>query len=522
MNNNKHAWGKPLWNKIGSHPQHGICVPLFSLHTKNSCGIGEFLDLLPLIQWCKDQGFQMIQLLPLNDSGEDSSPYNCISSVALNPLYLSLSRLPHVLDVPSATSKLQAMQKLCAHPFVPYKQLRPLKWAFLYEYYVLNKTKGIFDKDSEFLKFCEKEQYWLRPYTVFRSIKKHLNGLPVQQWPKSFMHMEHFHQWAKDFEEDCRFFAFLQFLCFQQLSNVKAFADKQKIFLKGDIPILISRDSCDVWYFRQYFSSSSVGAPPDMYNAKGQNWELPTYNMKNLAKDNYLWWKTRVKYAEHFYSLYRLDHVAGFYRLWIWDPSGHGYFYPEKEEDFLTQGERVLTQLLRVSSMLPIGEDLGHVPLSIKKSLSRLGICGIRIPRWERIWPSSSKFIPFDQYTPLSVTTLSTHDSDTLAGWWEYSPKEAKQFAEFIGMKYSQKLSIEKHFEILKLSHQTSSIFHINLFNDYLPLCPQWVFKQPKYERINIPGTVSNTNWVYRVKPSLEELVVNQEFNTKISRLFSH
>lgn len=520
MNDHQPAWGKTIWNQIGSQPQHGVCVPLFSLHTKNSCGIGEFLDLLPFIQWCKKQGFRIIQLLPLNDSGEDSSPYNCISSVALNPLYLSLTRLPYVFDVPDAQSKLEAMQKLSLTSRVAYKLLKPLKWAFLYEYYLTYKQSGKLSQNSAFFKFCDKEKYWLRPYSIFRSIKKHLHGLPIQQWPKIFLHTELCHQWEKDFDHDCQFFSFLQFLCFQQLSQVKKFADKCQIFLHGDIPILISKDSCDVWYYRQYFSSSSAGAPPDMYNAKGQNWELPSYNMKNLAKDNYIWWKTRLKYAEHFYSIYRLDHVAGFYRLWIWDSSGHGYFYPEKEQDFLNQGERVLSHLLRVSSMLPIGEDLGHVPVSIKNSLARLGICGIRIPRWERLWPTQSQFIPFDQYTPLSVTTLSTHDSDTLNGWWEHSPKEAKQFATFIGMKYEKKLSVEKHFEILKLSHQTSSIFHINLFNDYLALNPQWVNKNTQYERINVPGTVTANNWVYRVKPSVEELSANQDFNSKIGHLF--
>lgn len=518
----KQTLGTSLWGKIGTTPQHGICVPLFSIHTKHSCGIGEFLDLLPLITWCKDHGVHIIQLLPLNDSGDDASPYNCISSVALNPIHLSLYRLPYINEVPDATRLLQEMQALCSSPSIPYQKLRPLKWNFLYHYYLYSKKIGFFKNNEAFLAFCEHERYWLHPYTIFRSIKKHLKGAPVYDWPKPFMRADHIPQFSHQFDEDCQFYAFLQFLCFQQLSQVKQFADKKKILLKGDLPILISKDSCDVWFFRQYFSSSSsVGAPPDMYNKTGQNWQLPIYNMKNLAKDNYIWWKVRLKYAENFYSMYRLDHVAGFYRLWIWDKSNRGYFYPEKEEDFLKQGEQILSQLLKTSSMLPIGEDLGDVPSSIKNNLKKLGICGMKIPRWERIWSKRSVFIPFDQYPPLSVTALSTHDSDTLAGWWKYSAEEAKEFAKFLGIKYTPLLSLNHHFDILKQSHSTSSIFHINLMNDYLALYPPFVHKDPRQERINIPGIVSNKNWVYRMKPSLETFCSHTILNSKIDILFS-
>lgn len=144
--NYKHALGTSLWKKIGTSPKHGICIPLFSLHTKHSCGIGEFLDLLPLITWCQEHGFHVIQLLPLNDTGDDSSPYNCISSVALNPIHLSLSRLPFVKEMPHSESKLQEMQRLCQYTCIPYKTLRPLKWDFLYHYYLYSKKIGVLNE----------------------------------------------------------------------------------------------------------------------------------------------------------------------------------------------------------------------------------------------------------------------------------------------------------------------------------------------------------------------------------------
>ena len=181
----------------------------------------------------------------------------------------------------------------------------------------------------------------------------------------------------------------------------------------------------------------------------------------------------------------------------------------------------ILTHLLKASRMLPIGEDLGSVPQDIKQTLFKLGICGTRIPRWERHWDSDGSFIPFDEYPPLSVTSLSTHDSDTLALWWKHSPKEAQAFAQFLGLSFTPTLSEEDQRYILQLSHKTSSIFHINLLNDYLALCPDLVSKNLQYERINIPGRISKHNWVYKVQPSIERLSTHEKFNENISFILS-
>ncbi|ANH79070.1 4-alpha-glucanotransferase [Candidatus Chlamydia sanziniae] len=508
-----------LWQSIGISTKHGVCVPLFSLHTQESCGIGEFLDLLPFITWCKQLGFHIIQLLPLNDTGEDTSPYNSISSVALNPLFLSLRKLPHVMAVPQAHQKLQEMHKLCHLSSVNYTQVKASKWMFLKEYYQHHGYKES-KENNEFLAFIERESYWLMPYGVFRAIKYHMKGAPINNWPKPLTDIHNFSYLEKQFQEEMLFFAYLQFLCYRQMNEVKAWADKHNILLQGDLPILISKDSCDVWYFRQYFSSSqSVGAPPDIYNAEGQNWHLPIYNFTNLIQDHYIWWKERLRYAENFYSLYRLDHIVGFFRFWVWDPSGNGKFIPEHPEDYIKQGKEILSTLIHASSMLPIGEDLGDVPQKVKQTLQKLGICGIRIPRWERNWRGNEEFIPLENYSPLSVTSLSTHDSDTLALWWQDAPKEAQQFAEFLGLPFTRHLSQENQKNILKLSHQSGSIFHINLFNDYLALCPDLVSKNLYHERINSPGTISKNNWVYRVRPSIEQFSTHEKLNIYIEEI---
>ncbi|WP_369016764.1 4-alpha-glucanotransferase, partial [Chlamydia pneumoniae] len=222
-----------------------------------------------------------------------------------------------------------------------------------------------------------------------------------------------------------------------------------------------------------------------------------------------------------FYSVYRLDHIIGFFRLWIWDSSGRGRFIPDNPKDYIKQGTEILSTMLGASSMLPIGEDLGIIPQDVKTTLTHLGICGTRIPRWERNWESDSAFIPLKDYNPLSVTTLSTHDSDTFAQWWLNSPKEAKQFAKFLHLPFQKTLTTETQIDILKLSHESASIFHINLFNDYLALCPDLVSKNLQRERINTPGTISKKNWSYRVRPSLEELAIHKKFNGYIEKILT-
>ncbi|WP_201456857.1 4-alpha-glucanotransferase, partial [Chlamydia sp. 17-3921] len=179
------------WQYIGTSPKHGICVPLFSLHTQNSCGIGEFLDLIPLISWCKTSGFQIIQLLPLNDTGEDSSPYNSISSIALNPLFLSLKNLPEANSIPNASDKFQEMHKLCEFPTVHYIKVKNAKWSFLKEYYK-RVGRTMISNNQAFQNFLKQESYWLTPYTIFRAIKNHMKGAPINIWPKAFTNPKNF------------------------------------------------------------------------------------------------------------------------------------------------------------------------------------------------------------------------------------------------------------------------------------------------------------------------------------------
>ena len=162
--------------------------------------------------------------------------------------------------------------------------------------------------------------------------------------------------------------------------------------------------------------------------------------------------------------------------------------------------------MLETCFLLPIGEDLGTVPTEVRKTMADLGICGTKVMRWERYWEEDSSFIPLDKYPQESMTTVSTHDSETLLGWWQEQEKEAKAFCKEKGWTYSKELSHEKYTEILRASHHTSSLFHINLIGEYLAAFPDLSWASSKEERINIPGTTGKQNWSYRIRPTLEEV----------------
>lgn len=502
------------WKAIGIKPHHGINIPLFSLHSKESCGIGEFPDLIPIIQWCTEIGYDIIQLLPLNDTGPESSPYSAISAFALNPLYLGLSSLPHLDHFQTLKNKLPALQELDKTKRIDYQKVREGKEKFLEEYYQL--AGSLITKSVEYDQFL-KDNPWLTPYALFKSLKILLKWAPWENWGKDLFDpkLDKYYQLCDQFAEEINYHIFVQYLCFLQMSDVKAEATKKGIYLKGDIPILISRESADVWLYGLLFLIYySAGAPPDLYSAEGQNWGSPIYDWIQLETQNDDWWRWRLKVAERIYHLFRIDHIVGFYRIWA-IPTGEkakeGKFIPEEKKAWIPQGERIMRMMLDTAAILPVGEDLGTVPDEVRASMKKLGIPGTKMMRWEREWKKNKEFIDPRDYDPMSMTTVSTHDSDTLSLWWVNSPDEAKEYCAQQGWAYKNPLPKEKIFRMLRDSHHSASLLHINLLQEYFALVPGMTWELITDERINVPGIVSDRNWTYRFRPSVEEIVSNTE-----------
>ena len=511
------------WHKIGIKHHHGIALSLASLRTHNSYGIGEFLDLIPLIDWCKKVGFDVIQLLPLNDSGFDPSPYNAISSCALNPIHLSLHKLPFIDENKELLQRLDGHAEIKSPVHVPYLDVLNHKLMFLYDYV------SIFGKkisSSNHFKEYVKKSAWLTSYALFKCLKDKLGQSYFRSWPKELKDPsdEELKKLKLKYKHEIEFYTLLQFLCFDQLSTVKKEANRNKIFIKGDIPILISPDSADVWSSPDLFIHDfSAGAPPDFYNKDGQYWGFPLYNWHRMHKTNLAWWQQRLSYAENFYNIYRLDHVVGFFRIWailLNQPPKEGKFVPPDESQWEEHGRNILKMLISFTDMLPIAEDLGTVPDMVRPVLETLGICGTKVMRWERDWEGNKEFISIDKYPPISMTCLSTHDSPTLAQWWRDFPEEVAPLCKSKNWQYEKDFDLQKRIDLLKDSHNSSSLFHINLLQEYLDLIPQFSYQNIDDERINIPGKILSTNWTYKFIPSAEEILSNLELQKKIKELF--
>lgn len=504
------------WKQVHLEQHDGIDVPLFSLYSQNSCGIGEYPDLLKLIEFCKKVGMQVIQLLPLNDTGRGSSPYSSLSAFALNPIHLGLASLQ--TDDSKLTDLLSEGKKLTKLKRVNYQKVYELKKRFLKRYYKLYGEE--LSSQADYQEFLN-DYSWLKPYALYKVLKNKYK-VSWHKWPKSLQNLSPIEMTdlVQQHKDEVNYHCLVQYLCFQQMAEVKKKAEEEGVFIKGDIPILVNDDSAEAWSQGYLFDEALIaGAPPDQYAPKGQKWGFPIYNWKAVEADDFNFWKERLKFASQFYHLYRIDHFVGFFRIWAISKgksAKDGNFFPEDESLWIPQGRKILHMMLSCCTMLPIAEDLGVVPNEVRECMTELGICGTKVFRWERWWEGDQSFIRWDQYHPLSMTTVSTHDSETLQQWWEKRGDEARVLAAQMGWAYEPILTKETRKQLLRLSHSTSSLFHINLLQEYLPLVDEYTPEKTGEDRVNIPGTVSDKNWSCRFKPSVEEMLANENLQHEI------
>ena len=501
---------KEQWNSIGWKNHHGIALAVSSMRSKKSCGIGEYLDLIYLIDFCKSIGFDTIQLLPINDTGSEPSPYSAQSVFALHPSYLSLWALPFLNEDDELQKSLESIRFCNSSYRVQYQAVLKNKDTFLRTYYERHFEK--IEISPEFSEFLKKSP-WVKGYAIYKVLKDKNEGKPWYDWSEYLQNPTNTTMASilSEFFHEANFYIMVQFLAFEQFSEVKRYAEKQGVFLKGDIPILVNRDSADVWENRSLFSLQyAAGAPPDMYSEDGQYWGFPLYQWDEHKKTNFAWWKSRLRTAEQLFHIYRIDHFVGFFRIWA-IPLEHkardGFYLPKDPKEWIPQGDEIVTTMCNSSKMLPIGEDLGAVPQEVRAWMAKVGIPGTKVMRWERNWNTDGLFIPPKDYPQLSMTTVSTHDSETLAQWWQNYPQESDLYAKEEKIPHPDVLDFTTRTYILKQAHHSNSLFHINLLQEYLALFDELSWPNADDDRINIPGLVLERNWTYRFKPFIEEIV---------------
>ncbi len=293
----------------------GTAIPVGALRTDESVGCGEFLDLIPFAQFCNKAGMNLIQLLPVNDTGTESSPYSALSAFALHPLYIRLQNLPEAKSFKDDIAALRTAH--AAAPRFDYKTLRNAKIDLLHRIFEKNEKQIV---ESRELADWIANNPWIVIYAVFMNLKRRNFDASWKAWHKlkNPTHAEIQDRWKSDKRKaDHLFFAWVQMRLDEQFTLAVKECEKLGVALKGDIPIMMNEDSCDAWANPEFFRDDlRAGSPPDGSNPLGQNWGFPIYNWDNLEADDYSWWKARLRHAERYYHAYRIDHILGFFRIW--------------------------------------------------------------------------------------------------------------------------------------------------------------------------------------------------------------
>lgn len=536
----------------------GVLMPLFSMHREGDAGIGDLLALEEWIRWAGKHGVGFLQLLPVNAVGEDDapSPYSGISSVALEPLYLSLERVPGMAgSLPPYRQDLPPLQVPGGPELVDYARVRS------YKRYHLRRAFGRFETAAEFASeraafeaWVQEQGRWLEDFAAFSVLSSAYGTHAWWQWPvqdpaiaRSLVHNN------RESRDAMRYACWLQWLCAREWALVRRVADSCGVLLMGDVPIGISVASADVFFERHLFDMNWSGGAPaegnfaeDPFTAKwGQNWGIPLYRWDVMEKDGFAWWNRRIRKLAEIFGMYRIDHILGFYRIYAfpWMPSRNPEFLPlsvdeaaarcegrrpgfrprpddtpENRRANLMQGDYLLRRLLAAAPGLKvIGEDLGCVPDYVRPDLSRLRIAGFKIPHWEI--DDRQRIVKGDTYNPCSFATYATHDFPPLCNDWNdwFAHVQAGKAAAT-----DTALPPDKRLELLRIGRDCARV--LAWLGDYAGLdtehcmqawCPllkdalfralfasrsayaalMWTELFDVPVRLNTPGTEGGTNW---------------------------
>lgn len=441
-----------------------MLVPLFALRGKDDLGCGDTGALCEFISWAADFGFRVVQLLPVNETGADNSPYNAISSVALEPTTIDLAALADLLAAEvEAVAEFHREGDLRRGP-VKWSAVKALKRELLRRAFSNFSERSWARNDGhahKFAEFTSQEAAWLDDYALFRLMMELHGSEQWDRWPTDVRNAQAARVWLErqpkarraELEKELRYFKYVQWLAFTQWREVKEFATVRGVQLMGDVPIGVNYYSADVWSAPDLFELRwSCGAPPepafldDEFIQKwGQNWGVPLYDWARHRATGFTWWRQRVRKIREGFHIFRIDHVLGFFRIYAfpWRPERNAEFLPLSEEEARkrtggelprfheyaddtpdhceanrAQGEALLAELqdeAGVGSL--VGEDLGTVPDYVRPSLLTLDIPGFKVPLWEA--EADLSLTPGDQYPRCSVATFATHDHDPLCVIWD-------------------------------------------------------------------------------------------------------
>lgn len=489
----------------------GVTIPLFSLRTRGDWGIGQITDLPATAAWLLRAGQRLVQVLPTHElSDGESSPYGALSAFALDPIYITVDRVPDLDEAEIARALGEGGQAELARvrqaPRVDYKTVRALKQRALSAAFERFRTRELAAgtaRGEALLAFVEREGGWLRDHALYVALRASHDLHGWTTWPAAERdRAPEILAFARQPKDDGGLGTrvleqmYLQWIAHEQWREARAELRQRGVLLMGDMPFIVGGESADVWAHRDQFRTDvSLGAPPDDFSADGQAWGLPAYDWRTMDADGFAWLRARARHEASLFDRFRIDHLVGFFRQWISAPGEKGVFDPPEEPAQEVHGEKVLRALLEAAGEgTVIAEDLGVIPPFVRQTMAKLGLPGYKVIPWER----NEEFVPHDprSYPALSVATWSTHDTAPITQWWhDLEPWERERLAALDGFP----VDLAGHaleLALLELLFSARSELTLVLVGELIG----------DKTRINTPGTVDDVNWTWRLPRPLEEL----------------
>ncbi len=473
--------------------QSGISVPLFSIASSQSWGIGEFGDLPMLARWLQEAGQSIVQILPINEMPPiETSPYSAMTAMALDPIYITMASVPDFAGLGAELALDGAEQvelgRLRQSPRIEYAPIRRLKEKWLRRgfdrFLKLEVARGS-PRAARFDAFVTAQSWWLEEYALFRSLHARHDELPWTEWPSPLARADAtvLNDARASLGLEITYRSYLQWIASDQWAEAKRLSWPARVF--GDLPFMNSADSPDVWARQHEFRfDATIGVPPDAFSETGQDWGLPPWRADVMAASGFTWMRSRARRYGDLYDGFRIDHLVGLYRMYVrpLDKTQAAFFEPADEPAQLALGQTLIgilsgadkSPFAKATGDRPvvIAEDLGSIPLFVRESMARLDLPGLKVLRWERHWDLEGQ-PPLDptDFPDRSVATTGTHDIEPLAATPE-------------GQTEEQRSAI-----LQSLLSSGSSLTLIPLQDVF-----GWT------DRINTPALVSDMNWTWRVK----------------------
>jgi 4-alpha-glucanotransferase len=511
----------------------GLIVPLFSIPSSSSWGIGDIGGITPLCAWLSGAGQRLLQLLPLSEmaSGE-TSPYSAMSAMAIDPIYIALPRVAEFIAAGGESALPAGDRASIAHaramPTIDYVTVRGVKDRALraaFDRFVEHEWLRETPRARALRAFADAEAWWIDDYALFRALHAREQGRPWAEWPAALrLRLPAALDAARgELAHETLFYQYLQWLAGTQWQDARAAAAACGVALFGDLPFMVDTHSADVWTRQSQFRlDRSVGVPPDAFSTTGQDWGMPAYDWDASALDHFGWLRARARRSAALYDGYRIDHLVGFYRTYsrpsTGDPAVEGEFSPSEEADQLALGEQILGIFQRTGVDI-IVEDLGVIPPFVRASLARLGLPGFRVFRWERDWDAAGE--PFRDpatYPTRSVVTSGTHDTEPLITWWEAADKHERD--AIANMPAVRRLAGDLDLTQAPYVPTVRDILLETLFDaasDTLLFPIQDVFGW--HDRVNTPATVGPWNWTWRLRWDVDTLAEESTARERQSKL---